>query len=175
MGRGMQGLFSQRKLRAWVDGTMDYSVEGFIILASCPVLQRIRLYPPPSAFITEQHLPAFQCCGSAVRPLLTRHMDLASFTSALLLLLHFSSQCWELFMEARALSNPLKQLVHLHTIHGYGTAKPLLLQVEILQCSLACLLHQNNIFNEIISREELLRCFEFIPTHSGLQKTLQIY
>lgn len=171
----MQGLFSQRKLRACIDGTMDYSVEEFIILALCLVLQRAKLYPPPSAFITEQHFLTFQCYGAAVGLLLTEHVDLANFTSALFVLLHFPSQSWELFMEARALSSALKQLVPLHTIHGYGTAKPILLQVEILQCSLAFLVHQNDFFNGVISPEEPLRCFEFIPTHSGLQKRLEVY
>lgn len=154
---------------------MGYSVEGFIILALCPVLQRAKLYPPPPAFITGQHLLTFQCYGVAFGLLLRKHMDLASFPSALLVLLHFSSQSWELFMGTRALSNPHKSPVHPHTIHGYGMAKPILLQMEILLCFLACLFHKNNIFYKIISPEELLRCFEFIPTHSRPQKTLQIH
>lgn len=156
---------------------MDYSstIEEFIILAPCPVLQRAKLYPPLPAFITGQYLLIFQCYGVAFGPFLSRHMDSASFPSALLVLLHFLGQSWELFMDTRALLNPLNSLVHPHIIDRYGTAKPILLQMEILQCSLACLLHENNIFNKIIIPEELLRCFEFIPTHSEPQKILQIY
>lgn len=105
---------------------------------------------------------------------LSRHTDLAVFISALIVLLHFSKS-WELFMDTRAWSSPLKQLVHLQTIHGYGMPKSILFHMEMMLCSLACPLYENNIFNKIISPEELLRCLEFIPTHSGPQKIVQIY
>jgi len=56
------------------------------------------------------------------------------------------------------------------------------MQIEIFKSkvtgavfSLACQLHLNNVFNETVSPEENLRCFDFLPPHSELQIMLHTY